>query len=381
MVTRLSNPALMIFTIASAMMTSAQSIAANSILGNGIITVRERSVGATVALSGTVVPWKRNHLLALMPGRVEFVAGTEGDRFKKGDILVRIGGESLKAKLDEAKAVHRMALATEQNALVQRHREIISPRRRSTQGGMGMPSMFDEMVTAPMSDMLGYNSYGEARFSTIYTMDTNVRKAHEQVIQAEAGIRHLHTKFRDLETRAPYDGVILKKTVEVGDPVQQKMSLITFADLQHLQIEVEIPARLMPGVHEGAVMPASLDVAAVNIEAVVAQIFPMADTARHTVKVKFDLPSSSPAAPGMYARIWVRDINTKIKNMPIIPKSAIKWRGSLPGVYVVNEANNAPELRLIRVGEDYGNAAKTVLSGLRAGERILVSPAGRAGWQ
>lgn len=369
-----------VLAMAGAMVISAQASAENSMLGGGIVTVKEQRVGATVALSGTVVPWKQNNLVAQMPGRVEFVAGKAGDRFKKGDLLVKISGEGLKAKWDEAHAGLRMAIANEKNAFVQRRREVISPQKKTTQGGMGMPSMVDQMFTAPMADMSGYNDRGEERFSTIHNMDTNVRKANEGVRAAEAGIKNLRTKFRDLETRAPYDGVIIQKLTEVGNPVQPNMPLVVFADLRRLQIDVNVPARLMSGVKEGDNMHASLDVGDVGLQVRVAQIFPVAESMQHTVKVKFDLPPSSPAAPGMYARIWVRDVSTQIKDVPVIPKSAIKWRGSLPGVYVINASSNRPELRLIRIGENYGSDAKTVLSGLRAGERILASPAGRAGW-
>ena len=48
------------------------------------------------------------------------------------------------------------------------------------------------------------------------------------------------------------------------------------------------------------------------------------------------------------------------------------WRGSLPGVYVMNE-NNQRELRLVRTGDDVGSDGVAILSGLRAGERVLSS--------
>ncbi len=126
-----------------------------------------------------------------------------------------------------------------------------------------------------------------------------------------------------------------------------------------------------------------MDVGDSRIETRVAQIYPMADPQRHTVTVKLDLPKDSPAGPGMYAEIMIPDITTPIKSMPVIQKSAVLWRGSLPAVMVVG-ANKEPELRMIRLGGLVDEKTVSVLSGLQVGEQILANPAqstAAAGWR
>jgi multidrug efflux pump subunit AcrA (membrane-fusion protein) len=125
---------------------------------------------------------------------------------------------------------------------------------------------------------------------------------------------------------------------------------------------------------------AELDLNNRRIPVRVAQIFPMADPQRHTVKVKFDLPQGV-SEPGMYAKVMVPDFNAPARANPVIPASAIRYNGSLPGVYVLNDRGE-PQLRLIRVGEEVSGGFVTVLSGLMAGERILTNPGPRvtAGW-
>jgi multidrug efflux pump subunit AcrA (membrane-fusion protein) len=112
----------------------------------------------------------------------------------------------------------------------------------------------------------------------------------------------------------------------------------------------------------------------------VAQIFPTADPQRHTVKVKFDLPQGV-SEPGQYSKVLVPDFSAPARTNPVIPEAAIRYNGSLPGVYVLDEQGN-PQLRLVRVGEPVPGGLVTVLSGLRPGERILADPpAGvAAGW-
>jgi len=147
--------------------------------------------------------------------------------------------------------------------------------------------------------------------------------------------------------------------------------LITFADTTKLQIRVEVPARLMPGVKKGMVYPAKLDVGDVSLQARVEQIFPMADPDRHTVTVKLDLPPGAPGGAGMYAEVMINDINAVVRELPVVPRTALVWRGSLPGVYVVDDQNQR-QLRLVRTGDNVGTDGVAILSGLRAGERILV---------
>jgi hypothetical protein len=151
--------------------------------------------------------------------------------------------------------------------------------------------------------------------------------------------------------------------------------MLKFADMSQLQIKVEVPARLMPGIKMGMVVPARLDVGDVSIQARVVQIFPIADPDRHTVTVKLELPPGAPGGAGMYAEVMITDVNEKVRDLPVVPKSALVWRGSLPGVFVMND-KNIRELRLVRTGDEVGADGIAVLSGLRVGERIFVQGVG-----
>jgi multidrug efflux pump subunit AcrA (membrane-fusion protein) len=172
----------------------------------------------------------------------------------------------------------------------------------------------------------------------------------------------------------------VKKFVEVGDTVQPGQPLLNYADVEYLQVEVDVPARLRPGLREGMMVKAELDLDNKRIPVRVAQIFPMADPQRHTVKIKFDLPQGV-SEPGMYAKVLIPDFNAPARANPVIPVSAIRYNGSLPGVYVLDERGE-PQLRLIRLGEEVSGGYVTVLSGLMAGERVLSNPGPRvtAGW-
>jgi len=346
----------------------------------GEFVVKQAEGAPTVSVGGTVIPYKEVTLAAQLPGRVKYLAGIEGDAFKKGDLLVALDDRELLANRQALLAQMASADAQLRNAGIQYNREIFAPRSRTPPGGMAIPNLFDQMFTRPLEDFVGERSRGAELSADLYSSGTQIEQARSAIMRLQAEVQALDSKLRDARSIAPFDGVIVKKFIEVGDTVQPGQPMLNFADVEYLQVEVDIPARLRPGLREGMMIHAELDVTHRRVPVRVAQIFPMADPQRHTVRVKFDLPQGV-SEPGMYSKVLVPDFNAPARSNPVIPESAIRYNGSLPGVYVLDEQGN-PQLRLVRVGEPVPGGLVTVLSGLRPGERILADPpAGvAAGW-
>ena len=348
-------------------------------LGESVV-VRQAQGAPSVSLGGTVIPYKEVTLSAQLPGRVAWLAGIEGDTFKESDLLVGIDDAELIAKRRAMIAQMASADAQLRNAGVQYNREIFSPRSSNSPGGMGVPNLFDQMFTRPMEGVVGDRERGAERGADLFASGIQVQEAQNTIMRLQAELQALDTKIRDARSIAPFAGVIVKKLVEVGDTVQPGQPLLNYADVEYLQVEVDVPARLRPGLREGMIVTAELDLHNRQVPVRVAQIFPVADSQRHTVTVKFDLPQGV-SQPGMYAKVLIPDISAPARTNPVIPTSAIRYNGSLPGVYVLSD-NGEPQLRLIRIGEDLSGGFVSVLSGLAAGERVLANPGPRvtAGW-
>ena len=303
-----------------------------------LVPVDARSVRTTVTLGGTVVPYKDVTLAAQLPGRVVYLAGTEGDTFDEGTVLATLDDKELRAQQQSAMAALRDAEVAIQSAGVQYSRELIAPNRASPSqlGGMGMPAMMDQFFTRPFGNMMGIGNPYVERGADLYRQGAQIEQARNAYLRAQAELRQVDAKFRDIRSIAPFDGVITKKLVEVGDTVQPGQPMLEFADIQYLQVQVEVPARIMPGVREGMVVRAKLDVGDSMVNVRVAQIFPLADPERHTVRVKFDLPTGAPAAPGMYAEVMVPDVNAPVRQVPSLklstcPPSA--WTSTCPRIW------------------------------------------------
>ena len=340
-----------------------------------IFVVQASSETPTVAVSGNVVPFKEVTLAAQLPGRVKFIAGIEGESFESGTTLVALEEDELMAKRAAAYAQLASADAQLRNAGVQYSRELWSPQSSSGPGGMGIPNLFDQIFTRPAEDFFGQRDRGAERSADLYASGTRMEQARSAILRAQSEIRAIDAKLRDAKSLAPFNGVIVEKFVEEGDTVQPGQPMLKFADVTWLQIDVDVPARLAQGLQPMSVLQraATFDDHPDPVAVRVAQVFPMADVQRHTIKVKFDIPQGV-SKPGMYARVLIPDHTGPAKSqMPVIPSSAIRYRGSLPVVYIQNEEGE-PELRMIRQGKTLENGMTMVLSGIAPGDRVYPNP-------
>jgi multidrug efflux pump subunit AcrA (membrane-fusion protein) len=345
-----------------------------------VITVSSSETRALAVISGTVTPYREVTLTAQLPGRVQLISGFEGDRFNQGDLLLSLEVEDLMAKRKAAEAQLGNARSSLQNAQVQYSRELYSPQSESigTVPGMGMPKLFDNLFTRNMGDVMGYGNPALERHADLYSRATGINQAQAMVLQTEAQIRELDAKMRDSRSIAPFDGVILKKMVEVGDTVQPGMPLLSFAHIKYMRVQSEVPARLASQLYEGMMLNVRLD-NDVATKARVAQVYPMADASNHTVTVKFDLPEGTLASPGMYAELVIPDMSADNQQV-VIPRTALIRGRSLPAVLLVE--NNSSTLRLVRLGQEMGDGTVIVLSGLMPGQQIVDNPPSgvKSGW-
>jgi multidrug efflux pump subunit AcrA (membrane-fusion protein) len=365
---------LSIATLAAFLVVTASAAARDSQFED-IFVVKQSSEVPTVVISGNVVPYKEVTLAAQLPGRVKFIAGIEGETFESGTTLVALDEDELLANRSAAYAQLAAADAELRNAGVQYSRELWSPQSSSGPGGMGIPNLFDQLFTQPAESFIGQRDRGAERSADLFGASTRIEQARSAIMRTQSEIRAIDAKLRDAKSKAPFDGVIVEKFVEEGDTVQPGQPMLKFADVTWLQIDVDVPARLAQGLQPMSVLQdaATFDDHPEPVAVRIAQVFPMADVQRHTVRVKFDIPQGV-SKPGMFAKVLIPDASGPANSqLPVIPSTAIRYRGSLPVVYIQNEEGE-PELRMIRQGKQLDNGMTMVLSGIAPGDRVYPNP-------
>ncbi|MGB7501847.1 MAG: efflux RND transporter periplasmic adaptor subunit [Azonexus sp.] len=343
--------------------------------------VQQRLVSRT-PLGGYVEPLQVIHLTAQTGGRVVYIAGREGVPVMAGQIVVGLDEERLISDYRASWAHLSSEMSGIQNAQVQLYNKLYGPTT-SPMGGSAYEA-YDRTTVPFFNAMRGVVPFmGGAPMQTqtdqqrSFANRSQARSEYERqqatVVASQSRIDAIESQMRDHRSIAPSPAVILAKHVDIGDTVQPGQKLMDIAQTDRLLLKVEVPARLVPELRTGMIVPISLD-GTVTVDGLVDQIFPAANKEQHTVTVKFLLPPDAPVAPGMFgsAQLPEPPVSGKAIELPVIPVSAITYPGSLPSVFVAGRDGKV-ELRVIRLGEKQGNRA-VVLSGLKTGDKVVTAP-------
>jgi len=174
--------------------------------------------------------------------------------------------------------------------------------------------------------------------------------------------------------RAPYSGIVTQRHVQVGESVRPGQPLISGLSLEKLRVRVDLPqsdAATIREFHQAAVLLSD----GKRIDARAVTLFPYADPATHSFKVRVELPDGdSGLMPGM--TIKTAFVIGSAERL-LVPASALVRRSEVSGVYVVDDKGVA--LRQVRLGHRFGDRVE-VQAGIAPGERIATDPLAAGQW-
>lgn len=186
---------------------------------------------------------------------------------------------------------------------------------------------------------------------------------------ARAALRQAGEQVDYTVIRAPYSGILTERHVQVGETVRPGQPLISGLSLAQLRVEVEIPQGDMAAIREHRQAAILLDDGR-RIEARELILFPYADAATHSFRVRLELPEvETGLQPGMTVKAAFA---IGAAERLLIPAAALVRRSEVSAVYVV-DARNRVALRQLRLGHRFGDQIE-VLAGLAAGERYALDP-------
>lgn len=184
-----------------------------------------------------------------------------GSRVRKGDLLYRISAPDLDQQLAQAQSqvVQLQAALAQANAMVDqaeanRHLADVTNKRTSTLAGTGV-------ATAQNADTARAGVLTQG--ANLAAAKANVKVAEANIAAQEAQVARLKVLTGFEEIRAPFDGVITARTVDVGDAVTADTNtgppLATLVRDDVLRMAVNVPLYAADGVRDG--LPARIEVA------------------------------------------------------------------------------------------------------------------------
>jgi RND family efflux transporter MFP subunit len=158
---------------------------------------------------------------AEVPGTITRVLVQEKSAVHKGDLLIELRGDAIRASAEEA--VARVAQADAELSQIEQEQARINRLPEVQRGG------------AEMKERLG------ARWNT-----AKARRA-----EAVAGYRRIEAEFARTRLRASIDGVVISCTANPGETVNMGSPLLRIVDLKRLRVEAEIDAFDIPRCQTG----------------------------------------------------------------------------------------------------------------------------------
>ena len=175
--------------------------------------------------------------------------------------------------------------------------------------------------------------------------------ARARLESARANLEEAREQLTYTRVKAPYSGIVTKRHVEVGETVQPGEQLMTGVSLDKLRVNIDVPQSLIKKIRiyekafiytETPIGEEPLKLAAEKIT-----VFPIADRASNTFKVRLDLPQGiSGLFPGMFVKA---SLVTGEKNVLMVPLQSIVHRSEVTAVYVVG-TDGVIHFRHVRMG-------------------------------
>lgn len=308
-----------------------------------VYPVEKQKIEYAVTAPGTIEAFERVQVTARVAGAVDKVAFVEGQKVKKGDILVIIDSERYALAVNSAKAAVDKAEASQ--------KEVESALGRRQGASEKHPGLIP----------------GEE----VQSFQTKSLTAKADTAVAREGLRSAQLNLRDSSVRAPMDGVIQTRTVQTGQYVQAGYVMATLLQSDPLLLRFAVSPMEAPRVKEGMIAELKLRETDRVFKAKITLVAAAADEATRMVAVTAEIEADEHRywlRPGAFADVSVGAGG--VRDVVIVPRAAVRptERGFV--AYVI-EGDVAKE-RVLSLGLNTKDGFVEVRQGLAPGEKLVV---------
>ncbi len=317
--------------------------------------------------SGYIVAQRKAAVASKVTGRLVELMVEEGSKIKKGQLIARLENDDVTASRNQAAANLKTTHATLEQAKAEREdsEKEFNRYRRLVEGGYIARSQFDA---------------SEARYRRA---KASVSAAEASIKAGEAALQGAGVALEYTQIRAPFDAVVLTKNADVGDIVtpigaaaNAKAAVVTIADMDSLQVEVDVSETSISSVKVGQPCDVQLDALAdTRFRGEVHAIVPTVDRSKATVlvKVKF-IDKDARMLPDMSAKVsFLSRAITAEEQKPRLATSQSALVDRRKGIFVYLVKGDRVKETPVTAGVKLGDMTE-ITSGLKAGDRVVIKP-------
>jgi membrane fusion protein, multidrug efflux system len=343
-----------------------------------IEAVRLDSVRRSVDVVGTLAAVDQVTISSEADGRVRRILADLGDRVTAGQVLVELDSEKQQYTYEQQQAALARTLAQYGAADPEHLPEIekTADVQKANADLVQATQAFDRASELFKRTLISQQALDDAKAAlqsarATYDVALQTAKNLRAGIQAsQATMKLAARQLRDTAIRAPFDGYIEKRLVNLGELVRAQMPVMAVVRLDPMKVVAEIPEKMTPWISDGR--PVELRVDAYPERAFagkVTRISPAVNTATRAFSFEAVVPNADAALkPGTFARVHV-EIG-KIDEVLTLPYAAIQYRYGVNRIFVV--AGDKLTVRELTLGERLGDRIE-IMSGVKQGERVAIT--------
>jgi multidrug efflux pump subunit AcrA (membrane-fusion protein) len=329
-------------------------------------TVAASEVADIYRASGTMRARYNAAIAAKIAANILEVRAQTGDHVRAGQTLIMLDHGDLEANLRRAEAA-----GVEAESAITETENAIAAARANLELAQVTHKRFRDMLAKTSISQQEFDE-SQARLKSAEAALEMAASKREQMkarcSQAEAEIAAARVALGYATLTAPFAGVVTERKADPGSLTTPGAPLLTIEREGGLRLEASIDESRLGLVRIGERVAVEIDGLNRTVTGRVAEVVPSVDVDTRSFIAKIDLP----ALPGLWAGMFGRAAFTAGRRRALrIPQSAVVERGQIRSVYVVD--GDTARLRFVTLGESRDDQ-REVLSGLTAGEKIIVAP-------
>lgn len=301
--------------------------------------------GLSIALPATLMGQIESPISARASGYLLRWTKDIGSAVKKGDLLAEISSPELEQQLNQAQA-----------------------SKQQLQSALNLAKVtLDRWHALLDQKAVSQQEFDERR--------SNYEQALSNLNVAEANVLRLKELQSFTRIIAPFDGVITRRNVNIGDLIDAGSSgskpLFILTQSQSLRAYVYVPQAYSKNIKEGQAVTFRLaEVPNRKFSALVTRTARAIDPASRSLQVEISVSNpSGELLPGSYIEVQVA---AQHRAGIVIPVNTLLLRGEGPRVAVV-DAKGKVSLKAVELGKDFG-AKIEVLSGVSTSDELVLNP-------
>ncbi|MEP6885288.1 MAG: efflux RND transporter periplasmic adaptor subunit [Gammaproteobacteria bacterium] len=312
------------------------------------VTPKAGGEGQPLTLPGTLQGVIESTVYSRSNGYVVRWVKDIGSSVKKGELLAEITAPEIDQELSQS----------------------VSSRAQAAASASLAKSTADRWAALRAKDAVTQQDLDE-RMSAYHQAEANLAAA-------DANVRRLQKLQGFNQVAAPFDGVVTRRNVDVGDLVNAGnggtgQALFAVAQVDPLRLYVYVPQVYAQQINIGDAVTVTLaERAGQQFRGSVARTARAIDPATRTMQIEIRVPNTAGALiAGSYVQVML-PINVD-KEALVVPTNVLLFRPEGTQVAVV-DGRGRVHLVLVKLGTDFGTNVE-VLRGLSANDRIVLNPA------